>query len=526
MNKKETIYSGDKVFELTDQCYFELTFDKAQNIDVINLNSITSKIIVFKNIINRNLKINISNLDCEKIEFKSININCISIYDGIKMFSLDISDCNILEFEINNHPKINKLLNINSIFISKSIIEFVKFRCIDVSQELSMSGILGLIEIFSSEFNTFKIKNSEFKENTNNNKQRINGEIENIIGIYIYDCLFRKLNISSIKYFGFNLFNIQLINTRLSSLDNLIDLPDQCRLDIIRIIVNTILEITSISEISRKNIEIGILSSTDSEGLIIFDSININELNLSGINNKLTLIWSNVSINSLTFTGYINQSLSYFNSCHFNKFDVISSDLTNLGIYNPLSIDKINLSNSNISGLKIIGNNIFKLKTYKNEDVSVYYRQLKISSKNSQNNFLESEYKRLEYKYKKIPLNFNDFVIRIFNSMSGYGTSWLKSSFWIFILNFVIWISFCYSSYNIVTYDFDFFVFISNIKYFYNNYFLAYYILLNPLSRYSEIKELLNDSLTLSSFSYLLFLMSKAINSILLYQLVQSLRKH
>lgn len=297
--------------------------------------------------------------------------------------------------------------------------------------------------------------------------------------------------------------------------------------------INIDLEIDSISCPNSFKIQ-GIGSSVNtsikvnfqslSDGLLILETIKMNTLELTGINNKLSTIFDSCKIIELTFLNFQNYSSLKFLNCHkFNKVSILSSDLNNI-IFRPFNYDSITLnSDSYISGINVIGSKIieFDNNNLSTEQIQEYYRQLKQSAKNSNNKFLELEYKAKEMAHYK-PSKCGDKVSHWVNSLSDHGTNWVKPLVYLVFWNLVIWLLI---SYNLYGKQFDiakngdrFWSLLMELSF-------GLWIILNPVSRMSEFAAYLDYDQPVHSFVPFLFFSSKLLNGILIYQMISAFRK-
>jgi hypothetical protein len=266
----------------------------------------------------------------------------------------------------------------------------------------------------------------------------------------------------------------------------------------------------------------------DDEGVIKFDDMAFRLLNISGLNKKVAVIINQCRFNELKFHGFTNKGLFKFTDCKdIEKLVIENSDLDEV-IFRPLKVNKNNIElcdNSFLGGIKLFGSDIINLDKLNQDDVKQeYYRQLKQAAKNSNNKFLELEYKAKEMEHYK-PSQNTDKIVHWFNAINAYGLDWGWPMVAMGIFNFVLWIPFTTLLYSNHFGEFDLFYLCDTLGRLFKDFNFVYFQLLNPISRMSDFSNLKFFPADVSWIVHLLFITSKILNSVFIYQIVTAFRK-
>jgi len=268
-----------------------------------------------------------------------------------------------------------------------------------------------------------------------------------------------------------------------------------------------------------------IIYSTESEGILRFGNLNINCANFIGANLNLMTSFDQCTFDEINFRDFDNKStVKFTNSGEIEKLIITNSELNDV-IFRPLKANSIQVKpDSFLGGLKLYGSDAINLDStdLSPENKQEFYRQLKQAAKNSNNKFLELDYKAKEIAHYK-PSSWGDKRSLWVNSLSDHGTNWIKPLVYIIFWNIVIWLLI---SYNLYT---DFLVIALQKGY---NLFqilvklsFGFWIVLNPVSRMSEFSAYMLYKQPVHYFVPFLFFSAKIINGILIYQMISAFRK-
>lgn len=284
------------------------------------------------------------------------------------------------------------------------------------------------------------------------------------------------------------------------------------------------LNVSSIVENQQKVIFTTNIFSTESEGVLNFGNINFKRASLFGANSKLNISFEHCSFDEIDVKDFDNKAtVKFTNSQVIEKLSINNSELNDV-IFRPLNVKTLDVHpDSFLGGMKIYGSEAINLDStnLSLENKQEFYRQLKQSAKNSNNKFLELEYKAREMAHYK-PRSY-DKVTHWFNGLSDHGVNWLKPLIYIIYWNFVIWLIL---SYNLYT---SFFVI--NLQKGYSlceillDLSFGFWIVLNPVSRMSEFNTYLAYYPPIHFTVPFLFYGAKILNGILIYQMISAFRK-
>jgi hypothetical protein len=272
-------------------------------------------------------------------------------------------------------------------------------------------------------------------------------------------------------------------------------------------------------------INTNILYSTECEGILKFRNLHFQSANLIGANLKFMTSFDQCAFGEISFLDFDNKStVKFINSDVIEKLEISSSDLNDV-IFRPLKANSLHIQpDSFLGGLKIYGSDAI---SFENTDLSPenkqeFYRQLKQAAKNSNNKFLELEYKAKEMEHYK-PSGWGDYLSHWVNSLSDHGTNWVLPLVYLIFWNIVIWLLL---SYNLYT---SFFIIGLQKGYSLSEILLklsfGFWIVLNPVSRMSEFSAFLEYNKPVHTLVPILFFASKIINGILIYQMISAFRK-
>lgn len=284
------------------------------------------------------------------------------------------------------------------------------------------------------------------------------------------------------------------------------------------------LNVSSIVENQQKVIFTTNIFSTDSEGVLNFGNINFKRASLFGANSKLNISFEHCSFDEIDVKDFDNKAtVKFTNSQVIEKLSIKNSELNDV-IFRPLNARSLQIHpDSFLGGMKIYGSEPINLDNthLSSENKQEFYRQLKQAAKNSNNKFLELEYKAREMAHYK-PRSY-DKITHWFNGLSDHGVNWLKPLIYIVYWNFVIWLILSYNLYTSY--------FVINLQKGYSlseillHLSFGLWIILNPVSRMSEFAAYLDYDQPVHSFVPFLFFSSKLLNGILIYQMISAFRK-
>lgn len=274
----------------------------------------------------------------------------------------------------------------------------------------------------------------------------------------------------------------------------------------------------------RTQIDAHILYTTSCEGILKFGNINFKRVSLIGPNLKLLTSFDHCSFEEIAFRDFENKStIKFTNSDRLEKLSIMNSELNDV-IFRPLTASKIELNpDSFLGGMKIYGSDAINLDNTELLPVNKqeFYRQLKQAAKNSNNKFLELEYKAKEMEHYK-PSSCGDKISHWVNSLSEHGTNWVKPLVYLVFWNIVIWLLL---SYNLYSKHFDLAKKDDSVCSLIIDLSFGLWIVLNPVSRMSEFASYLDYDQPVHSFVPFLFFCSKLLNGILIYQMISAFRK-
>lgn len=284
------------------------------------------------------------------------------------------------------------------------------------------------------------------------------------------------------------------------------------------------LNVSSIVENQQKVVCTTNVFSTESEGVLNFGNINFKRASLFGANSKLNISFEHCSFDEIDVKDFDNKAtVKFTNSQVIEKLNIKNSELNDV-IFRPLNASSLHIHpDSFLGGMKIYGSDAINLDSTElsPENKQEFYRQLKQAAKNSNNKFLELEYKAKEMAHYK-PSSWGDKRSHWVNSLSDHGTNWVKPVVYLVFWNLVIWLLI---TYNLYSKQFDIAKNDDSVCSLLVDLSFGLWIILNPISRMSEFASYLDYDQPVHSFVPFLFFASKIINGILIYQIISAFRK-
>jgi hypothetical protein len=283
------------------------------------------------------------------------------------------------------------------------------------------------------------------------------------------------------------------------------------------------------SSLWKLPITCSIFSHSTDEGLLLLKNILFKRFDFTGFNIKASIVINQCSAEILSFFNFNNKGLLKFTRFLIKDLLIIENSDLNEVIFRPLNVINKNIQicdSSFLGGLKLFGSDIINLdninhtKNIKQE----YYRQLKQASKNSNNRFLELEYKAKEMEYYE-PSQNTDKVVHWFNAINAYGLDWGWPMVVMGVFNFILWIPFATLLYSNHFGEFDLFYLCDTFGRLFKDFNFVYFQLLNPISRMSDFSNLKGFPSDVSWIVHFLFITSKVLNSVFIYQIVTAFRK-
>ncbi|HLO53523.1 MAG TPA: hypothetical protein VK169_04495 [Saprospiraceae bacterium] len=286
-----------------------------------------------------------------------------------------------------------------------------------------------------------------------------------------------------------------------------------------------------ITDDNKGQFNLKIIFSSISDGILQINKLNISNLLIKGFNSKLATTFKECTFKEIKFDDFDNKNIVKFSNSHEIKKLVINNSDLNDVIFRPLNITGNNIAISNdsfIGGMKIYGSNIISLDN-SGLDISgkqEFYRQLKQAAKNSYNKFAELEYKAKEFENYQSASKRDNFLLYV-NAISKHGLDYVCPILVMLGINLLIWIPF---TTNLYTNDFGGFhvaCLFDTLGLLFEKYLPSYFILLNPVSRLSEFNSFIKmPTADVSWFVGFIFIFSKIVNSVLIYQIVSAFRKY
>lgn len=503
---------------------------KIENLTIEYIGTPTRNIIIrFKNCEFK--KINIEQLSCRSIAFYSCNIG--------KFTSVSLI-CEYLLFNTQVEGNENSSLKLYEFSLNASIIKKLLFRKYDVGNLKIENSYFEKINVDDNKINKFNfINNGIHQMSFDANDIQFKNSFESNSIIFNKVEFIDEFNLNSLpanKNGKQNIIKLDIVTFKCQSLLRLDfvsegqnDTKTKTLLQIGNIICTYGLHVVNTDSNGEYDIEVSY--STISEGILTFKTLDIKNLKLKGYNAKLATSFKECTFDNLDFDDFDNKNIVKFsNSNEIKKLTINNSDLNDV-IFRPLNVSDNNIAITNdsfIGGMKIYGSNIISLDNsgLDTNGMQEFYRQLKQAAKNSNNKFAELEYKAKEYENFKSENKRDNFLLYV-NAISKHGLDYIQPILIMLGINLLIWIPF---TTNLYTNDFGSFhvgYYCQTIGLLLNKYLPAYFILLNPVSRLSEFNSFLKmPTANVSWFVGTLFILSKIINSVLIYQVVSAFRKY
>jgi len=472
--------------------------------------------------------VNAQIIKIKKCEFKYINVNLItseslSINHYVKDIEFDHSKLNLLNLSNSIIKDIDILLcKINQLNIQDSCIQDLSIENCSIetfnhkTDEYHKVWFTDEQKKFRKSVNCYRIefKNVEFNAQFNFTSMLAHHNWKTNL-IKMDDVSFKGYSILRLDYDGKNLANCR-IKTKINI--GIINCPEGLNIQ---------------NEDDKGEFEIKIIYSTICEGILIINDLMLNKLTMKGFNAKLATSFKKCSFGEIIFDDFDNKNIVKFsNSKGIKKLAINNSDLNDV-IFRPLNVADNNITISNdsfIGGMKIYGSSIIGLE---NSGLDLngkqeFYRQLKQAAKNSNNKFAELEYKAKEFENYK-PESKRDNMLLWVNSISSHGLDWFWPIIVMLLVNFLFWIPFTTNLYTNDFGSFDLCYVCDTLGLLFKKYLPSYFILLNPVSRLSEFNSFIpypnQSSSSVSWLVGMIFLFSKVVNSIFIYQIVGAFRK-
>ena len=502
------------------------------------------------------ISIDNANILCAVLE-NCNNINSIS-YISIKGSQIEDLQINSSNFMIDI-----KASNLNGFTITDSSCEYLRINDYDTKNESIFGSILidfctiKTISFLKSKVDDLTLSNLHFSRleftSLNCNHLKINqitgqDEFKNIFKFDFGDKRPKKIestisfsNCTFFESFELNNFvndqkdmnyKIEFSSVKLVKSGKLIPQSshnDGANFKVILVLIavkfNEGLTVASYIENEKIILNTNIIYSTECEGILKFRNLHFQSANLIGANLKLMTSFDQCAFGEISFLDFDNKSTVKFTNTHvIEKLDITNSDLNDV-IFRPLKANSLHFQpDSFLGGMKIYGSDAINLEKtdLSPENKQEFYRQLKQAAKNSNNKFLELEYKAKEMAHYK-PFGWGDKRSHWVNSLSDHGTNWVKPLLYIIFWNFVIWLLL---SYNLYT---SYFVISLQKGYSLSEILLklsfGFWIVLNPVSRMSEFSAYLAYKQPIHYFVPFLFFGAKILNGVLIYQMISAFRK-
>lgn len=515
----------------------ELVLINNENIHRINLSGIQLNRIIIKNC--KNLKtVEIRDQENLIVEFDSCH-NVISlVLANCKVSTLTINYSAIKKIEL-LYLEISQYLHLDKLTNERLEIRQSKNHQYDLIRNITLTNCnLDSVYIWNIKSDQIYFSESDFKYILLNN---ITTETIDFVNIsFILDKRpisgINLLKVNCLSYFNFQILD-HIKSSKVKFLFEDVKLFGESRFILKNSVANDSEYTLSLSKVSAlggieilkenwiKKIYGEFTLFPNDEGNIIVDEVHFIKLTLKGFNVKASLNTLNSNIEHLKFENFNNKGVvKIINSDVFDTFDVVNSDLDNV-VIRPLIVKNLKLSQGSfLGGLKVDGSNALSLDNTEllPENKQEFYRQLKQAAKNSNNKFLELEYKAKEMAHYK-PISSGDKVSHWVNSLSDHGTNWVKPLCYIIYWNITIWLFLMpnlYSDYFTGNKSHEMTLFGSFI-----DLLFGLFVLLNPLSRLNDFNSFLVYSAHLNIIVPVLFFTSKIINGILIYQMISAFRK-
>lgn len=503
---------------------------KLENVELASLGDVKMNILI--SFINCNIdNVNVNVVSCSDVKF----INC-----NIKNFTSLFLICENLAFKTKGMESEIGYLKLNKFSLTASVIKNLQLEKIEANNFKIENSWLEKMELENSKINqfssilkgnhqlSFDANDIQFK-NTFKSTSIVLNKVEFIDGFNLYSL---PANINGKQNF-IKLDNVTFKCQSLLRLDFVSEGQNDTKTKtLLQIgIINCTYGLHVVNTNSSGEYEIEVSYSTICEGILTFKTLDIKNLKIKGYNAKLATSFKECTFENLDFDDFDNKNIVKFsNSKEIKKLTINNSDLNDV-IFRPLNVSGSNILISNdsfIGGMKIYGSNIISLD---NSGLDIYgkqefYRQLKQAAKNSNNKFAELEYKAKEFENYQSASKRDNFLLYV-NAISKHGLDYVKPILIMLGINLLIWIPF---TTNLYTNDFGGFhvgYYCQTIGLLLNKYLPAYFILLNPVSRLSEFNSFINmPTADVSWFVGTLFILSKIINSVFIYQIVSAFRKY
>lgn len=507
-----------------------LFIDSCNDLQTVGLN----KINISENVTIKNCKPSgiidfyIFDSNVNKLKVYTNNIN-LYIHNS-KIEEIKIDDCkgNILNFDTDT-KKIQSF--IGEIDIRISTFELINIENLNINDLKISDSFYNQIKILKTIFNRISFR----KQITSNNKFLEDTAITNSLeledvtinyDLFIND--FKNINENELIYFKFYKLKINGLGL---IVQGIIDKEEvrKFNLQIEDIQCNKSLMLINNNGEENGSIILNpyFIYSNESSGNIKVENYKIEECDLIGANHNLYTTFDHCKFNILRFSDFDNNgTIKITNSKEIKHLEIKNSELNNV-IFRPFNYDQISISDDSfIGGMKIYGSNPISLEgsNLNDDQKHEFYRQLKQAAKNSNNRFLELEFKAKEMEYYKVK-GVCDKIMYFVSWTSGHGLNWGRPFIILLAVNFVLWIPFSVMVFSNDFGEFNLYYTCYTIKVLLTKYFFTYWHLLNPISRLRDfgIQEVVLKNI--SWWVSAIFLFSKVINSVLIYQIVTAFRK-
>ena len=296
-------------------------------------------------------------------------------------------------------------------------------------------------------------------------------------------------------------------------------------------------------DLAKKINKITLRLSPGFEGILNFEGWELDNLQVSGINQNLKLLFKRMVFRFVLFNNFTNYSdlsfykcsaqekspLNFFNtnlgSARFNEFDLASFDV--------IRIDNVSLDSVKVSNVKWFENNQLEIGSNPTEEetqrgIRELSRQLKyaLSSSGNQIDSLlfkarEMQAYRNELRTKGKSYSIYDRIIMSVNMSNDYGLSWWKPVLIIFFTTLIFYSLMLPLFSTAINYKLgNSFADISNTLIEFWNNFDVFWQMFNPARKFSETYGDANSGLL-----YFLDLFHRIVLSIFIFQIIKGFRK-
>lgn len=531
----DNITDDELVLEnLTSLKAININSKKIRSIKVYNCNNLTNILIRNQDILNSveiiyeisDLNVNLFVNNCVVSSFElSGSYNHVSVVNtNINEFL--IKRANIIYLGVNSLDNDNNVkFKIRNFRINNSSIEYAKIKALAILFFKTNNYTIKKFSAETCDLGEIEINDTKITTDNNSIDTEIYGKVKAEIE-------FKNVKINDV--FNLMIFDINSENTDLEIILSNVNFgksafiqipfnPSKTNLRISKIKSYEQLHIQGKSKL-KSNLNIFLNYTSECEGILTLENLLLDEIIVQGTNNKLTTTINTCSINYIRYENFDNLGIfKVINSTNITDLVVKNSDLNNV-VFRPFKVVRFSIyPDSFIGGMKIYGSDVITLeKTLPLDQKEEFYRQLKQAAKNSNNKFLELEYKAREMENYN-PKTKKDKFLHWVNSISGHGTNWVLPIYYMIFINIPIWLLIMYNLYcnkfnelkcsdNYTCYSLLDFTF-------------GLGIIVNPLSRFSEFKSYLVHCDNIPAIVTVLFFLSKIINWVLIYQMVSAFRK-